>query len=812
MKYVRLSVSVLFTVVLLYVFNRSLPIGNTSIPPLGKFLDPFHGFWKNSYENNQGKELSMEGLTDKVTVFIDSLGIPHIFAQNENDLYLAQGYVTACDRLWQMEFQTHAGAGRISEILGEGPNRAVLDFDRSQRRLGMVTAAKTFLKALEADATMFALINSYTKGVNEYIHSLSYEDLPLEYKLLDYAPEEWTNLKSAIVAKNMAKTLNIGDKDVEMTNALKLLGKDMLEVIFPDMDTMSDPVVDKTGKWNFTPVKLDSVPLAVPDEYINILQTVEKPVENIGSNNWAVGGSKTATGSPILSNDMHLTLGLPSIWYAIHLNCPGNNVMGSSLPGIPMVITGCNDSIAWGITNAQRDAVDWYKIQFKDAARNEYLSDGKWVKATKVIEQFKVKGSRDYFDTVVYTHHGPITYDQNYNGDSGWSQLAFRWTSHDESNETRTFYSLNRAKNHADYMSALNYMTVPGQNFVFASVSGDIAMRVQGKFPVRRKNEGRFVLDGTKTSTEWKAFIPNDQNVQDKNPARGFVSSANQYPADVTYPYYITAASYESYRNRRINQRLTEMTNIAPQDMMSLQQDNFSIKAFELLPTLLLLADSGQYNSNETAVLDILRKWNYNNDATAEAPVYFEAWWRALYPIIWDEFENSKIELPSPTSYNTIRLIKESKTDFPYFDKADTPEKEMLYQVVIESFKKSVEEVNQWKAKGQPLDWAHYKDTYVEHLIRLAPFSVHALNGGNRESVNATTRRHGPSWRMIVSLEKSGVKAWGVYPGGQSGNPGSRFYTNFIDEWESGKYLAFQFSSKPESYTKATTLTLNPNP
>jgi penicillin amidase len=810
MKVFRLSASLLGLLLLLYVFNRSLPMGGTSIPPLGKFLDPFHGFWQNSYENNSAASLDLDGLTGEVSVFTDSLGIAHLFATNDNDLYLAQGFITARDRLWQLEFQTHAAAGRISELIGEGANGAVLDFDKSQRRIGMAYGAGVFLKELEKDKQTFELISSYSQGINQYINSLSYEDFPLEYKLLDYAPEAWTNFKVALLQKNMSKTLSIGDKDLEMTNALKLLGKDKLDILFPDHEGVGDPVVDKTGKWNFKPLQLDSVPLAVPNEYIALNQIVEKPDEGIGSNNWAVSGSKTATGSPILCGDPHLTLSQPSIWYAIHLNSPGINVMGASLPGSPGIIIGFNDSIAWSMTNAQRDVVDWYKIEFKDARRNEYLSNGKWLKTNKIVEQYQVKNKGLITDTVVYTHHGPITYDQNFHAKDGRVQMAFRWTAHLPSSEGKAIYLLNKANNHADYMKAMDYFSSPAQNFVFACVDGDIAMRIQGQYPVRRKNEGRFVLDGTKTSTEWQAFIPNEQNVQDKNPERGFVSSANQYPADITYPYYVTATSFEAYRNRRINQRLAEMTNITPQDMMALQNDNYSIKAAEVLPTMTkLIRKSGPYTEAENRALKVLSEWNFMNDADSEGPIYFDTWWRELYGSLWSEFDNDSIALPRPTVFNTIKLINEAATK----EVGVTPSfnSNTLSQIVTDAFVKSVVTVEEWGKKGNPMTWAYVKGTYVEHLLRLAPFSNNVYNGGNRESVNATTKRTGPSWRMVVSLEKSGVKAWGVYPGGQSGNPGSKFYENLIPAWAAAKPYPLAFFSTSEAYKQSTSLTmLNP--
>ncbi|MFZ5999666.1 MAG: penicillin acylase family protein, partial [Bacteroidota bacterium] len=373
------------------------------------------------------------------------------------------------------------------------------------------------LKLMDGNPIAKKMVDNYTAGINAYIESLTPKTLPFEYKLLGYEPEPWTNLKCAILLKNMAKTLNMGEKDFEMTNALHLFGKETLNLLYPDMEGVGDPIVDNTGKWSFKPIQLDTVPLAVPSELL-AKTPLEKPNKDVGSNNWALAGSRTATGSPLLCNDPHLNLSLPSIWYTIHLSAPGYNSMGASLPGAPAVISGFNDSIAWGVTNAQRDLVDWYKIQMKDTSNNEYLSDGKWKPVRKVVEAFKVKGGATFYDTILYTHHGPIVYDKSFHSDSEQSLHAFRWVSHDPSEEILTFYKLNKGKNHGDYMEALNHYSSPAQNFVFAAANGDIAMRIQGRYPVRRTDEGRFVLDGTKTQNEWHAFIPNEQNVMYKNP------------------------------------------------------------------------------------------------------------------------------------------------------------------------------------------------------------------------------------------------------------------------------------------------------
>lgn len=808
MKVWKVISSFIITVGLIYFLNNTWNIG-TLIPALGKFLDPFQGVWQNAEPKKQASEnLLIKGLREEVKVIYDSMMIPHIYAKNNHDLYLAQGYVTAKHRLWQMEFQTHAAAGRLTEIVG----KAALDFDRRQRRIGMVYAAEQALKSAEKNPDAMEMVEAYRDGINQYIQSLDYEDLPIEYKLLNYRPEPWTTLKFGLLLKYMAKTLNIGEKDMEMSNALKLFGKEMVDLLWPDNENTGDPIVENTGNWKFTPVVLsDSIPLAVPDELIQIKPS-EKPSKDVGSNNWAVSGRKTQTGSPILCNDPHLNLSLPSIWYVVHLNNSEVNVMGASLPGVPSVISGFNDSIAWGVTNAQRDLVDWYKIQFKDLKKNEYLSNGEWKPSRKVVEKFLIKGESAFYDTVIYTHHGPVVYDESFHGENEKNHYAFRWIAHDPSEEVLTFYKLNRARNHGDYMSALHHFVSPAQNFVFASVSGDVAMRIQGKYPVRRRDEGKFILDGTKTSQEWQAFIPNDHNVMYKNPARGFVSSANQYPVDNSYPYYIQASSYEAYRNRRINKLLSEMSEITPRDMMELQFDNFNLKAAESLPLFLKMVDSNKLNDVQKKAFEILSTWDFENDIHSLGASYYEAWWDELYPLIWDEIIGSKVALDDPTTFNTIKLIKERPT-LDFFDIQTTAEKESANDVIRIAFEKSVERVEKWKKEnGKEPRWADYKDTFIGHLMQGIPaFSTHVEHGGNHDIVNASSRTHGPSWRMVVSLEKTKVKAWGIYPGGQSGNPGSHYYNNMTELWAKGNYTTFQFSEDAEKMKAVlATLTLKP--
>jgi penicillin G amidase len=795
MRNIKFIICLVVTVGLIYLLENRWVINGNPVPPLGRFLDPFSGFWRNiqPVEARLPGVLNLRGLQENVSISFDSMAIPHIFAKNNMDLYFAQGFITARHRLWQMEFQTHAAAGRVSEITGAGKNDVFLDYDRGQRRLGMVFGAKRALESLAENQEALISVEKYTEGINAYIASLSYKTLPFEYKLLDYRPEPWTVLKCALLLKSMAQTLNLDDKDIEMSNTLKLFGPEVVELLYPDREPIGDPIVDNKDGWTFNNTIPDSIPMALPDDLVKINRLPGRD-PTAGSNNWAVSGNKTATGSPILCGDPHLTLSLPSLWYVAQLNAPGINTLGASLPGVPGVIIGCTDSIAWSVTNAQRDVVDWYKISFQDKTHRMYLLDSSWAQTEKIVETFKVRDKSVFYDTVMYTYWGPIPYDNSYRAANNLKHYALRWISHDTSEEFVAYYKLNRANNHAAFQSALDYFSAPAQNFVFASMSGDIAMRIQGKYPIRRPLEGKFLLDGSKRSNGWQQFIPNDQNIMVTNPARGFVSSANQYPVDATYPYYITASNFEAYRNRRINSVLSASDQIVPADMMKLQNDNYNLKAEESLPFFLSALDTTKFSTAEKEAYHVLSKWDYFNNKNSEGASYYEAWWDNLMPMLWDEMRQENVTLTMPTTFTTIRLLKEQPT-LGFFDIQQTPEKETAADVIRKAFTFGVEDIESWKEEHASVvvEWGDFKDSYIGHLMRLDPLGVHVKAGGNHDIVNAHGRTKGPSWRMIVSLENTGIKMWGIYPGGQSGNPGSVFYSNMIDRWVNGQYFPMLF-------------------
>ena len=767
------------------------------LPALGNFFDPYHGFWQNAASTSKQERtenLHLEGLKEAVSIYYDERRVPHIFAQNERDAYMAQAYVTARDRLWQMEIQTHAAAGRLAERFGMGR----VEFDRQQRRLGMVWAAENMLEAVRKDLKMNDLMQAYTDGVNAYIKQLNSNELPLEYKLMGFEPEAWTPLKCALMSKQMAYNLTARDKDIEMSNLLQLLGSEVVEILYPDFAEGLEPIIPKETVYNFDAPPPPQIENTNDDDGVFFRrQETELPDPDNGSNNWAVSGSKTQSGNAILCNDPHLFLQFPSVWYEVQLHTPEMNVYGVSLPGTPGVIIGFNERIAWGITNAGRDVRDWYKIKFEDEKKLRYQYGDKWRETSKRIETIKVKNMADVLDTVTYTHHGPVVFDDD---DNIKSNMALRWTMHDASNEAITFYKLNRAKNHADYLAALEHFTCPAQNFAFACINGDIAIKQQGRFPLKWQNQGRFVMDGSRVEHEWRGYIPYQHNPAQHNPERGFVSSANQHPTSSTYPYYYNGG-FEYFRNRRLNQQLGDMSNISVEDMMRLQNDNYNPLAADILPFLLSNIQANQLKIKEKHFYNSLKEWDYHCNANALGASVFEAFWLSLHEMLWDELKDKK-NIILPNDFLSQSYLKKNKNG-EFIDIKATPKKESVGDLIQLSFSKACKKLQSSSSspKGESLNendenllWGKFKNTQITHLARIPALGRSTKSGGHDNALNAQKSQHGPSWRMVVHLQNDGRhEAYGIYPGGQSGNPGSPFYDNGVDKWTKGEYFKLHF-------------------
>ncbi len=778
--------------------------------PLGKLLSPQHGIWQNAEndENDFSAQLKFPQLTGKVDVYLDERLVPHVFAEQENDVYFVQGFLHAKFRLWQMELQTHAAAGRASEIVGA----KALNHDREFRRLGMGYAAAIALKEMEKDPETKASCDAYTAGVNAYINSIKESQLPLEYKLIGYVPEPWSNLKSALFLKYMSYDLSGKDDDFEMTNAKNYFSKEDFDLLYPQKQDSLDPIIPK-GTVYAAPKVVTKAPLNVDSLYLDNKELLalerQQPDRSNGSNNWAVSGKKTKSGAPILCNDPHLGLNLPSLWFEMQLSTPSFSAYGATFPGAPSVIIGFNEHCAFGFTNGGRDVKDYYKIKFKDDTRKEYWFNNEWKQTEFRIENIAIKDSANYLDTVAYTVFGPVMYDKSFSGSRAPNTncYALRWTAHDPSNELKIFNQLNHAKNYADYSVAALNLKNPGQNCAFACKDGDIAIRTQGNWPAKWKGQGDFVMPGTDSSFMWQGMIPMDETPMQYNPERGFISSANQKPADSTYPYSL-GRNYPPYRGLIINRKLAAMENVTIEDMMALQTNNYDVFAEAARPVFLKNMKLDELDADEKKYFEILKSWDLNNEVAAKGPTVFDITWDYFEKVVYDDeyAKAPKIMLRPFESSLLDGILRDSA--YKFLDNIETTQKENLADDVTTAFKKAVVDLKKAEAAGK-LEWAKYKGTRVTHLTKLSPFTRMDLPiGGGKHCINATRDDHGPSWRMIVQLSPQ-TEAYGVYPGGQSGNPGSKFYDNFINQWVQGKYYALWLMTKEETNSNKVKWTMS---
>jgi penicillin amidase len=807
MRIVSFLISTIITLLLIFALNKKWG----PVPALGSFLIPQEGFWQNAEPTDYdfSENLSFKNLKDKVDVYIDDRLVPHIFAQNDEDAYFVQGYIHAKFRLWQMEFQTMAAAGRISEILGSDPR--FLRYDREQRRLGMVYAAENALKEINKDPVSKAAVSSYTAGVNSYINDLSRGNLPIEYKLLGYKPERWSNLKVALFLKMMSKDLAGFERDLEFTNAKSVFNTDELNIIFPQYSDSSVPIIpkgtvfDAPGIIPVQPATADSLYFK-KDTSIRAVE-VNKPERTNGSNNWALSGSKTKSGAPILCNDPHLNLSLPSIWFEMQISTPEMNVYGATFQGSPTIIIGIKDNVAFGFTNAMRDVKDYYQVKFKDASKKDYWFNNKWQPTAQRIEVIKIRDAKDYFDTVAYTTFGPVMYDQSFVSDSANNTaIAVRWVAHDPSNEIFMWLKLNKAKNYGECEEAIKTFACPGQNMLFASKEGDIAIWQQGKFPARWKGQGLYVMPGEDQSYKWQGYIPQQENPHIVNPPDGFLQSANQQPVDSSYPYFIPG-NYIVSRGITLSQRLQVMQQATPEDMMVLQNDYFNSMAEDMVPLMMKCADQSKLNDQEKKYLDEVRNWDFFATPDSRATTIYQAWFDSLKILVWED-QFSKILLPKlsggvrPDEQTLVEaLLRDSS--FKYVDDVNTPQIETINDQITQALKLATTGlVKEEKENG--LVWWKHKKPAIYHLLRTSvlPFAYTDIPvGGWHHTINAMKSTHGPSWRMIVHLT-SATEAYGVYPGGQSGNPGSPYYQNFVDTWAKGKYYSLWMMKKEEAEDK----------
>lgn len=777
----------LISITLLLTFVLSTRFG--TLPPVGDLFNPFKGFWQNMAQIGLDRDykIDIDQIQEPVTILFDDRGVPRIFAENDYDLYFAQGYVHAKDRLWQLDFQSRAASGRLSEIMGT----QTLDYDRYQRRIGMVYGAENVLEEVNKDPRTRTMLEAYSDGINYYIENLRSAHYPLEYKLTDSKPEKFTPLKTALLSMSMAQTLNFHPLSYRYTNTKALLPPEIFEMLYPEYPSFSEPVIQKQD-WDF-----EAETISPPDEIFipSVIHDLElhKSEEGVGSNSWAVSGSKTQSGSPILVNDPHLTVSLPSLWYEAQHITPDVNMYGVTVPGAPMMLIGFNKNLGWGSTNSGSFSMDIYEIEFRDSRKLEYLHDDEWLPVTLKVEEIKVRNMPTKLDTVRYTHHGPVVQpkDKQTMHNRIPQDHAIRWLSHDGSNEMLSYYLMSRAENLEEFQEAITHFDKPSQLKSYADVDGNIGNFNVGKFPVRFEGQGLQISDGRNSAYDWNKWIPKEHMPFEINPDRGYISSANQPIVDENYPYYMGFEYAGFSRARRINNVLSEHSNFDMDFMQTMLMDDHNLNAEVTLPVFISKLDKSELSESESVVYDLFVDWDFKFNAESSVAYFYQQWWdsfsRKFHKKLFGEIDQP--------------IMRSNRSELAYLLQSGDYKKLPIEvdSLIIKSFQKTHADIIQ-QFGADPENW-HYGDmrsVSINHLAYLPGFGRTDLSvGGHSDAINAFRGVHGPSWRMIVEFTDP-VQARVIYPGGQTGNPAHPDFDKMIDGWSQGELFDINFISSPD--------------
>lgn len=808
------------------LFAGARPIG--PMPPLGRLLDPVTGVWGNaeSAALPSNATVAIPGLTGPVDVRYDARGVPHIFATTEEDVYRALGYVVARDRLFQLDIQTRAASGRLTELVG---SRA-LELDESPRLMGMTRAAERKFAALDPDGTSRRVMDAYAQGVNAYIDALQPADYPVEYKLLNARPEQWHAINSIHLLNRMGWTLASGDPDHMLARAAALVGMSAAQSVFPIHTPIQEPIQPEAG-WTGPRNQFDQiVPPGVPDSSVMELSALFQRFQSDGSdaesprtfasNNWAVAPARTKNGYALLAGDPHLELTLPSIWYEVHLVVPGKlDVYGVTIPGAPAVVIGFNRDVAWTFTNTGADVMDFYRETVDDSINpTRYQLDGEWRALVNRVEEYRDQaGNIIHTDTVRYTHRGPMARERGH-----W--VSMRWTVLDPSNEVRALYDVSHARNAYEFEAGIaRNFWAPAQNMLVADRNGTIAIRSTGHFPIRPYDgNGQFIFDGSTTASDWTGFWPVDKYPQSVNPKQGFLASANQEPEkpEAEYGYLGADHDYEVWRALRINQLLRADTAVTPDDMMRWQTDPSSARADLFVPYFIAAVQNENAIGRGDKTLDsaavLLAQWDRRYTLDNERAVLFETAMQELNDRTWDELLQNGRRVATPSTAVLAGLMTQPANAW-WDDRRTRNVIEDRDDILSESLVAAYRTVTRQHGapNGGGWRWDRIRFANIYHLLHIPAFSALRIpmpGGVGTMTPSSGNGIFGPSWRMVVEMGPD-VHAWGTLPGGQSGNPLSPRYTDHLAYWKRGKLQPLMFPrTSAELPAAATSATLRLEP
>ncbi|MFN2147690.1 MAG: penicillin acylase family protein, partial [Anaerolineales bacterium] len=631
---------------------------------------------RRSFPQTDGT-LQLPGLQASVDVFRDSYGVPHIYASNPHDLFMAQGYVHAQDRFWQMEFWRRIGSGRLSEILGPG----ALDQDRFIRTVGWFRTAQEEEKLL-SDSDR-AVLQAYADGVNAYIDSHRGK-LGLEFTILGltgvkFDPEPWTPVNSLSWGKVMAWDLS-GNRDSELlrANIITRLGLPALKELMPGYPADYPVIVSEALN--------EATLAAVPDSAFDL--HAFGTGNDLGSNNWVISGQRTESGKPILANDPHLGIQMPSIWYEAGLHCQPvgadcpYNVVGGSFAGVPGVIIGHNEHIAWGVTNLGPDVQDLFIENVNPENPDQYEFRNRWEDMQIIEERIQVSGQDEpEVLRVRITRHGPIINDViggiEQDWSYGWQPMALSWTALQPGTIVKSVLMLDRASNWDEFREALRSWDTPSQNFVYADVEGNIGYQAPGRIPIRAQGDGTLPVPGWSGTYEWIGYIDFDQLPRSFNPEKGYIATANNAVVGPDYPYFLSADWDPGYRARRISEMIEAKEKLTVADIQAIQGDDMPLWAVDILPSILALAPS---EPEQAQALDMLRAWDGQAVRDSAPAALFEAFRNHLITRVFEDEAGEQLLDHARGEMMVALETLLQQPDSHWFDDIRTPEVETMQQ------------------------------------------------------------------------------------------------------------------------------------
>jgi penicillin amidase len=753
-------------------------------------------------------ELALPGLKNSVQIALDAYAIPHVTAANEDDLFMVQGYLHAQERLWQMELGRRFLSGRMAELFGEFDlpwkelsqhflGRSSVDFDYFIRLIGIRDSALATLEKLAEPERQ--RLNAYAQGVNAYIERCG-KKLPWEFRVLRHEPEPWRPEDTLTIGKGFALLLSTAlyTRLNFIALAEKLKGQpEKLRALMPHYPVGAPTITQAIwqqaeGIWRFA-----SGALTASDWH----------GAGHGSNNWVVAPARSVNGGAILCNDPHLRMTLPSTWYLMHLKADGDaaqpdgyEVWGASIPGIPCVHLGHNRWVAWGVTAAVCDDVEIYREKLHRLEPDRYLVGGRWEKFENRREQIAIRNRRPVEKIFRCSRHGPIISD--FSESSGGAEvLSVRWTAHKPSEELRSIYGVNRARDWREFLDALRFHSAPSLNFIYADHAGNIGYSLAGKIPRRKRVPALLPLDGWDERNDWQGYIPFDELPRVYNPPAGSLATANNRIADNRYPHYLSCFYEPPQRIRRIEQLLMTREKFSAEQLAALQLDRISLHANELIATL--KAEIGAAAAKDSSLAQAasgLLAWDGDCAEHSVAAAIFHVFHHRLLvnlltPELAEQLFSAAVEILNQCIVPTDEILANPQS--PWF--AGRSRMQLVERALRETCAELSTELGndlanwQWgKIHRLEMNHALGRLRILKPLLGIGPFAAPGdgttLNLGFYRHSNPFTQTVGPSLRFVVEFNQT-PRSHFVLSSGQSGHPSSHHYRDQTELWRRGERI-----------------------